>query len=146
MGAPFAQALKEAPESIRPFLVGTLWTRERLWALELPVVSIAVVDLEPLLELPWWTDGDRRFCLSPATVLARPGLHVDHDRRIAEADMGFPLHLTRLDGRLTILDGVHRLARAVHECRTEIAAQLVPASLLGSLADPDRDALVTRRD
>lgn len=146
MGARFAQALKDAPESIRPFLVGTLWTRERLWALELPVVSVAVAELEPLLDLPWWMDGGRRFCLSPAMVLARPGLHPDHDRRVSEADLGFPLHLTRLDRRLTILDGVHRLARAVRDGREEVAAQLVPASLLGSLVEPDRDALVTPRD
>jgi hypothetical protein len=146
MGAPFAEALKAAPESIRPFLVGTLWTRERLWALELPVMTVAVADLEPLLDLPWWKDGDLRFRLSPATVLATPGLDPEHDRRIAEADLGFPLHLTRLDDRLTILDGVHRLARAAREGRAEVAAQLVPASLLGSLVEPDRNALVTPRD
>jgi len=35
---------------------------------------------------------------------------------------------------------------AVREGSTEVAAQLVPASLLGSLVDPDRDALVTPRD
>jgi hypothetical protein len=146
MGAPFAEALKEAPESIRPFLVGTLWIRERLWAHELPVVMVVVADLEPLLDLPWWNNGDARFCLSPAMVLARPGLHPEHDRRIAEADLRFALHLTRLDGRLTILDGVHRLARAVREGRAGVAAQLVPASLLGSLVEPDRNALVTPRD
>ena len=146
MGAPFAEALKGAPESIRPFLVGTLWTRERLWALELPVVTFAVAELEPLLDLPWWKIGDVRFCLPPATVLARPGLHPEHDRRIAEADLGFPLHLTRLDGRLTILDGVHRLARAMREGRARVAAQPVPASLLGSLVEPDRNALGTARD
>jgi hypothetical protein len=146
MGASFAEALKEAPESIRPFLVGTLWTLERLWALELPVVTVAVADLEPLLDLPWWKNDDRRFCLSPATVLAKPGRHPEHDRRIAEADLGFPLHLTRLDGRLTILDGVHRLARAVREGRAGVTAQLVPASLLGSLVEPVRNALGTTRD
>src|SRR6478672_6240179 len=124
MGERFAQALAVAPDSIRPFLVGTLWTRERLWALELPVVAVAVVDLEPLLDLPWWADGDRRFRVSPAAVLACPGLHPDHDRRIADADLAFPLHLTRLDGRLTILDGVHRLARAVREGRPEVAARM----------------------
>jgi len=146
MGAPFAEALKQAPESIRPFLVGTLWTRERLWALELPVVTVAVADLESLLDLPWWMDNDVRFCLSPAAVLAKPGLYPEHHRRIAEADLGFPLHLTRLDNRLTILDGVHRLARAVREGRAGVAAQLVPASLLGSLVEQDRNALVTPRD
>ena len=86
---------------------------ERLWALELPVVTVAVADLESLLDLPWWMDNDVRFCLSPAAVLAKPGLYPEHHRRIAGADLGFPLHLTRLDNRLTILDGVHRLDRAV---------------------------------
>jgi hypothetical protein len=71
MVAPFAEALQEAPESIRPFLVGTLWTRERLWALELPVVTVAVADLESLLDLPWWMDNDVRFCLSPASWPSR---------------------------------------------------------------------------
>ena len=126
--------------------MGTLWTRERLWALELPVVVVAVAELEPLLDLPWWADGDRRFCVSPATVLAGPGRHPDHDRRIAEADLSYPLHLTRLDGRVTILDGVHRLARAVREGRAEAAARMVPDTLLGSLVEPDRDDLVTPRD
>ena len=59
---------------------------ERLWALELPG-SVAVAELEPLLDLPWWMDG-AALRLSPAIVLARPGLHPDHDRRI-EADLGF---------------------------------------------------------
>lgn len=121
----FEHALRCAPSAIRPFLLGTLWERPRLWALELPVTTLPTDELAPLLELPWWRDGDRFFAVSPRAVLTDPARYPEHDKRIAAADLGYPIHVTTVRGRLTILDGVHRLARAVRERRQSIDVQFV---------------------
>ena len=90
------------------------WEHERLWRLPLPVSTVPV----------------RRARVAPAAaaVGARRRAVRDHagrgaagaarcipaqHARILAADLAFPLDLLDRPGRPTILDGVHRLARAV---------------------------------
>lgn len=70
-----------------------LWSRERLWALDLPVERVAVESLRWQLALPWWSLGGVPFAVSPDEVRADPlRYRVQHDRTMA-ADLSFPAHV-----------------------------------------------------
>lgn len=61
----------------------------------------------------WSLDGSPLTCREVA----------DHARLIAEADLGYPILLSS-DGR--VMDGMHRVARALTEGRRVIAARRFP--------------------
>lgn len=46
--------------------------------------------------------------------------------RLSKADLKHPVIATLHDGRITVLDGTHRLAKAVKEGRSELGVKLVP--------------------
>jgi hypothetical protein len=76
------------------------WWTEHLWraAEGLPVHQVAVSAF-PELDEDCWFDGRAPTCREVA----------EHARRIADADLGFPVILAS-DGR--VMDGGHRIARA----------------------------------
>ncbi len=88
------------------------WQVTRLWDLsrDLPVEEVPIKDLTEYDRNMWF--GARG---GPPTVRNV----VSHFRRIADADLSIPIIL-RADGR--ILDGVHRLAKAMVEGHTSIRA------------------------
>ncbi len=99
------------------------WRIETIWraALDLPVQQVPIDAIEEIDE-DCWFDG------RPATVRAV----VDHARRIEDADLNVPVILAS-DGQ--VLDGMHRIAKAVLCGRTSVAAQRLTA-------DPDPDWLL----
>jgi hypothetical protein len=119
------------PEALRDILIDEPWELSKLWALDLPVFEVSVDDLRWQLELPWWRLGDGWFALTPSEVLARPdGAHASHWRRARRADTTAPIHVRRSGTRLVIIDGVHRLLRAVFEGKTSLPARCVPPAML----------------
>jgi hypothetical protein len=87
------------------------WDVDRLvrMSAELPVEEIPLESIDEVDSVYWFT-GE----LAP-TVRAV----VDHARLIAEVDMSYPIILG-FDGR--VMDGMHRVARALKEGRSTIAA------------------------
>jgi hypothetical protein len=80
-----------------------VWRVERLWRLaaDLPVIDVPVADIPALDEVTW-------FALEPDRLPT--GRRVaEHARRIYEADLTWPLILSR---RHWVMDGMHRLCRA----------------------------------
>jgi hypothetical protein len=96
------------------------WHVETVWraALELPVEEVPV-DGIPEVDQDCWFNG------RPATVRAV----VDHARQIEDADLSVPVILA-CDGQ--VLDGMHRIAKAVLRGRSSVPAQRLPN-------DPDPD-------
>ena len=86
------------------------WWTENLWraAAALPVHQVAIADVAEV-DADCWFRG------------VAPTLRevADHARRIEAADLSYPIILAA-DGRL--MDGGHRLARALIDGRTHIAA------------------------
>ncbi len=119
-----------APPELRPWLLDFEWSLERLWALSLPEHELPLAELVWLLDLPWWRgDGGRVFSVRPSEV--DDGPHLD---RALGADLGCPVHVTRRNGRLVVLDGVHRLLKAHRLGSRTISAHVVPTDALASIA------------
>lgn len=86
--------------------VDRLITRSR----ELPVETVRVADIAEV-DTPYWFDSSAEI----ATVRKV----VEHVRLIEEVDMSYPIILG-FDGR--VMDGMHRVARAILEGRETIDA------------------------
>lgn len=87
-----------------------VWHVPRLWALasSLPAIEVAI---ESIVEL----DQDCWFCGDVPTIRAV----AEHVRRILRADLSHPI---LLNADATLMDGGHRVARALIEGRTHVAA------------------------
>ena len=128
MGAGWSEIASLVPDELRPYMLGFEWTHAGLWALRLPVESMAVAELAWQLELRWWRRGERVFAISPAEVLRDPGADREQFERVLAADLAFPVDVTLRRDRWFLLDGVHRLAKATLEGRSVIEVRRVPPS------------------
>jgi hypothetical protein len=97
-----------------------VWNVERLWALStsFPVVQVPV---ESIIEL----DRDCWFCGEEPTIRSI----AEHCRRNMNADLARPIILNA-DG--TLIDGRHRVARAMIEDRSHL-----PAVRFVTMPEPD---------
>ena len=87
------------------------WDVPRLWEL--------AAELQPFdFEVASFKDFDEDFCFCDRH---KPTLRkiLEHQKRIAEADLSHPIILNKNGA---IMDGLHRLCRAMHEGRTHIKA------------------------
>lgn len=98
---------------LRPGLGGLLaWDIDRLIELskELPVFQLPLSDIDDLDRPYWYDHGYVPTCRSVA----------EHARLINAADLSFPIILSA-EG--DVMDGMHRVAKAVLEGRSSIAAR-----------------------
>jgi len=121
---------QSVPSALRTVLPNVSWSRERLHALTLPTVELALDDLRWQLDLPWWRNGpaERHFSVAPNQVRADPERFAKHWQRTIDSDLRFPIHLLQRD-RLTILDGVHRLLKADVQAMRTIPVHIVGLGL-----------------
>jgi hypothetical protein len=97
------------------------WDTDRLVALtkDLPVEQIELADIDEIDSVYWFDERDR------PTVRKV----VEHFRLVEEVDLAYPIILGP-DGR--VMDGMHRIARALVEGRSTITAVRFP-----TLPEPD---------
>jgi hypothetical protein len=93
------------------------WDVDRLIALsrDLPVERVAVDSIREV-DTEYWFDGSAEIPTVRRVV--------EHARLISEVDTSFPIILG-YDGR--VMDGMHRIARALLDGRTEIEAVRFPS-------------------
>jgi hypothetical protein len=115
------------PPAVRDAFPAVPWRLELVWELDLPVEWINVGDFADLLDLPLWQRDGKRFQVSPHQVLADPSAFPDHYARVMAADLRYPVHLAHHRGRWTILDGYHRLAKAIAIEHLTIASRKLSA-------------------
>ena len=87
-----------------------------------PVEDVPVAELAWLLDLPLWGSGGRPFQVTPNQVAADRRRFAGHFARVMWADLEDPIRLDERNGRLVVLDGYHRLLKAVVEGRQTIRA------------------------
>lgn len=116
------------PEPVKAALPMVPWKVDRLWSLQLPVRSLSVERFVWLLDLPLWQRDGVRFQVAPRQVLDEPDEHPDHLRRVMDSDLGYPIHVVQHDSHLVILDGFHRLVKAMIEKRCQIEAMVLSSA------------------
>lgn len=79
-------------------------------------------EVDWLLSYPIWYADEHSV---PYDIMNAPELSPLHWKRIQEADLQFPLHVLKWKGRLLVLDGVHRMARAKLEGLQKIKVKIL---------------------
>lgn len=125
------------PEFIKNSGLDFNWNKSKIWKLKnIPIEDICVSEIEWQLDLLFWHDGDKKYCVSPRNVLIDIKKYPKHKDRIFNADTDFPIDLMKnLDGELEILDGLHRLCRFIIEGRKEIKVRKISRDLIPMLID-----------
>ena len=127
--------MDSVPAALRGLILDFEWSRERLWALDLPARATAIEELRWLLALPWWSYNGVHFAISPDQVRADPGRYRVQYARTMAADLTLPLHvLVWQDRVVTMLDGVHRLLKADLAGLQLVATKPVPPRCLDIIA------------
>ena len=88
-----------------------------------PIQTVAVDDLAWLLELPLWGWRGEPFKVTPNQVAADPQTYAVHYARVMWSDVDDPIIVAERNGRTVVLDGYHRLLRAVIEGRKTVPAR-----------------------
>jgi hypothetical protein len=87
-----------------------------------PVEEVPLDALVWLLDLPIWGWRGTPFQVTPNQVRADPNTYAIHHARVMWSDLEDPIHLAERNGRWVVLDGYHRLLKAVIEQRPTIRA------------------------
>ena len=128
MDNPWTVTYASAPPDVAPWLVEL--SREQVRGRQRPIELMPVRELEWLLDLPLWWDGGHPFRLRPRDVLERPARNRAQHARTCEADLASPVDVAWYGGRWLVVDGVHRLLKAISLGYTAIAAREVPPAAL----------------
>lgn len=112
-----------------------LWDVEPLRALDLPTHALGTAELTWHLNLPFWSADGVPFHVSPDEVAADPASHPQHWQRTHAADLRYPLDAYRRgDGRIVILDGIHRLLRASLLDRPSVPVRIMAPGQFDAIA------------
>lgn len=134
---PFPLA-DQVPPELRSYLLDFHWDLSLLHQLELPTVRVPLCELAEHLDLPFWAYDGRPFQVTPHQVAADPVRYRDQYKRTMAADLSHPLDVVRRpDGRVTILDGIHRLLRAELEARTAVDVRVLGWDLVDRISVRD---------
>ena len=131
MDNPWTVTYPSAPADVAPWLVEI--SRERIRGRNRPIVLVPVRELEWILDLPLWWDGGHPFRLRPREVLKQPERNQAQRARTSEADLAVPVDVAWYGGRWLVVDGIHRLLKAVSLGYSAVAAREVPP---GALVEP----------
>lgn len=126
--------LNEVPPVLREVVLDFWWDSALLWALDVAVVDVPLVELEWQLRLPWWAFEGRLFVVTPEQVARDPATFRNQYVRTQATDLRFPLHVLRRRQKLTVLDGMHRLLKAHLEGRDTVKVKKVPPNVLDDIA------------
>ncbi|MCR4311058.1 MAG: hypothetical protein NUV54_00595 [Candidatus Taylorbacteria bacterium] len=103
----------------------------KLRELNLPIIDVPLERLLWHFDMPIWAkDNTDDWNLTPWEVIRKKVGTSVHRERVAESNLAYPIIVTEYNGRLVILDGVHRLVKAHENGRTSIQAKLIPTDFL----------------
>jgi hypothetical protein len=103
---------------------------EKIWRLDLPVEEIPIADLAWQLELPWFWTEDKPFSIKPQSVINNPEEYTYRIERIMDVDLSCPIDIMYWKDNWLILDGLHRLCKAILMEQTKISVHKVPQELI----------------
>src|SRR5512135_587927 len=104
------------------------WSNRKVWAVKgITPKKVHVSKLAWHLDVPFWEHGKDDYSVSARQVLENPKKYPQHAERIEKADLDYPIDVMKdARGRLTILDSLHRYAKAVGNGDTHVMLRELP--------------------
>lgn len=134
-GREVAVSLSEVPLEIREMYPGFEIHHQRLWNLDLPVKKIAVDRLTWITHLRVWPENRRPFAVRPIDVMRYPETHDKHADQVQRSSLDFPIDVFSYRERLVILDGCHRLCKALMNGHLTVRVREVPLVRIPEIID-----------
>jgi len=107
------------------------WEEEKIWALDLPISSIAIKEVEWHLDCPFWEhDNGERYTITPRDVLERASGTDKEYQAVLNADTSYPIDIYFNKNKWLILDGLHRLVKLYSSGVTEINVRIITKEAL----------------
>jgi len=110
---------------------GFLHVDEKTWDLDLPIEEMDLKELESNLDIAYLDkEGTDDWNLTLRELIKNPEKEPGHYEKIQKADMKYPIKIYFFQGAWRILDGVHRLCKAIMEGRKTISVCKVPPEMI----------------
>lgn len=106
------------------------WKEEKVWALDVPVEDMDILELVWHLDIPFWNKPGGYYDLTPIQVLAEPEKYSEEYNRTMKADLSHPLDIMFNKGRWLLLDGLHRLVKARMLGQKIVKVRKIPKSMI----------------
>jgi hypothetical protein len=87
---------------------------EKLWAFDIPVEEIPIIDIEYNLDIPYLEqEGTSEWNLTPRMLIENFDKELWHAKTVDEADLKYPIEIYFHQNIWIILDGVHRFTKHI---------------------------------
>jgi len=106
------------------------WKEEKVWALDVPVEEMDIIELVWHIEIPFWHTSNGHYDLTPIQVLAEPEKYSEEYNRTMKADLSHPLDIMLNKGRWLLLDGLHRLVKARVLKQKTVKVRKIPREMI----------------
>lgn len=107
------------------------WEEEKLWAVDLPVTTLGITDLEWHLDCPFWEhDNGERYTVTPRDVLEKEEGTNKEQKAVEQADTTYPINAYFNKDKYLILDGLHRLVKLHQAGAKKFAVRIIPEDKL----------------
>lgn len=111
---------------------------KKLWRLNLPVTEMDIEKLIWHFEIPFWEKDDTDdWNLTPMEVIKNHPKSKDHQKKVEEADLKYPIDITKKNNKWIILDGIHRLVKAYKLGYRKIKVRVVPKNKIEEIKKRD---------
>lgn len=115
------------------------WDFTKIWEMHLPEETMPIREIAWHMDLPLWEENGEPYSVTPREVLHDPARNREEYQSIMDADLSFPVEIMWWNGRWMLLDGVHRLAKAIHEGHDTLRIHKVPHERIPDI-QVDRDS------
>lgn len=104
------------------------WDEKKVWALDVPATELEIEALIWHFDIPFLWHGGGVYNLAPRDVIENPEKYTEEYERMMRADLQHPIDVMENEGRLLILDGLHRLMKAFMQGQKKVYVRIVPRS------------------
>lgn len=93
---------------------GFIHEDSKIWELDIPVEEMSIAELGSNLDIPYLEqEGTDDWNLTLRELIQNPEKEPTHFQRVQNADLNYPIQIYFFRGSWKILDGVHRLCKAI---------------------------------
>lgn len=104
---------------------------KKLREVDLPIIDFEIDKLIWNFDLPLWEkDGTDDWNLTPWDVINKIEGSIEHQEKVKQADLRFPILLLNKNGKWLVIDGVHRLVKAFQANNKTIKAKVYTLELV----------------
>lgn len=128
---------KEPPQIIKDMGFDFGWDARDVWKLNVPTIEMDVQELIWHFDIPFLWEHGGYYNVTPREVIDNPEKHKEEYERTMQADMSHPIDIMENKGRWTILDGLHRLMKAVILGQEKVRVRKIPRSEIKNITSYD---------